>query len=248
MATICQCNPISRAWDRSSGKGTCINIGVLWYANAIYNILTDFTIVLMVPPVVFKLKLPVRQKLALSGIFGLGLIVCAASIFRLTTLYSSAYGDDITAGSLVSTIWTTVESGLGVVTMNLPMLRTPLQHFFPRLFPSRTATDRISSRDVSRPSRWSINETFASPTKLIPPPIPTRKISSPALADTLHAQETPVLINLCEGGTKLRQDSRTAIRQDIEVQGRRFDHGQRLQHSLEHIESGGWYGHSHKVW
>lgn len=145
IATLLQCSPINGAWDRWDDGVTCVNIYALWYSNAIYNILTDFIIVLMVPSVIFGLKLPTRQKLALTCIFGLGVIVCAASISRLTTLYYSAYGTDATAGSFISTIWTSIEAGLGVICANLPMLRTPLQHFFPSLFPSRSRTNPVSS-------------------------------------------------------------------------------------------------------
>lgn len=144
-ATLLQCDPISGAWERWKGKSTCVNLYALWYSNAIYNILTDVTIVLMVPPVVLSLKLPARQKSALICIFGLGVIVCVASISRLTTLYSSAYGSDATAGSFVSTIWTTIEAGLGIICANLPMLRTPLQRMFPKLFPSRPGTSQVSA-------------------------------------------------------------------------------------------------------
>ncbi|EHY59267.1 hypothetical protein ABEF92_006337 [Exophiala dermatitidis] len=150
--TVFQCSPVRRAWDRWSVEGTCLNLYTLWYSNAIYNILTDLIIVLMVPPVIFTLRLPIRQKLALTCIFGLGVIVCAASISRLTTLYSSAYGGDLTAGSLVSTIWTTIEAGLGVICANLPMLRPTFQRFFPRLFPSRSSADPNST---STPSHHS---------------------------------------------------------------------------------------------
>ncbi|KAL2405788.1 hypothetical protein ABEF95_005601 [Exophiala dermatitidis] len=150
--TVFQCSPIQRAWDRWSVDGSCLNLYTLWYSNAIYNILTDLIIVLMVPPVIFTLRLPIRQKLALTCIFGLGVIVCAASISRLTTLYSSAYGGDLTAGSLVSTIWTTIEAGIGVICANLPMLRPTVQRFFPRLFPSRSRADPSST---STPSHHS---------------------------------------------------------------------------------------------
>ncbi|EXJ94370.1 hypothetical protein A1O1_02764 [Capronia coronata CBS 617.96] len=151
-ATVFQCSPVERAWQRWSTHGSCVNLYALWYSNAIYNIMTDLIIVLMVPPVIITLKLPIRQKLALICIFGLGVIVCAASISRLTTLYSSAYGSDLTAGSLVSTIWTTIEAGLGVICANLPMLRTPLQRCFPRLFPIRSSTTRTASAAPSPPS------------------------------------------------------------------------------------------------
>lgn len=191
MATVLQCAPVSRAWDRWNGNGTCFNLGVLWYSNAVYNIVTDFVIVLMVPPIILTLHLPLRQKLALIVVFGLGVIVCAASISRMTTLYSSAYGMDVMAGSFVSTIWTTIEAGLGVICTNLPMLRTPIQHFFPTLFPTRTATNQISSRGGSRPSCWSNGEALASPTRLIPPPVPARHVSRLEQAPDICRGTTP---------------------------------------------------------
>ena len=250
MATIFQCHPISRAWDRWSGSGTCVNLGVLWYANAIYNILTDFVIVLMVPPVIFKLQLPMRQKLVLACVFGLGVIVCAASISRLTTLYSSAYGDDITAGSLVSTIWTTIESGLGIVCANLPMLRTPLQHFFPHLFPSRTGTDRISSRRGSRPSCRNKGEALASPARLIAPPIPVRSVSlfGRVPAGIIDVPELPGGLELCEGPTKLHQYNQIAQLQDLEAQQRQFGHVGGQQPRSEDTETTDWYDHRDRVW
>ncbi|KAK5199645.1 hypothetical protein LTR99_004441 [Exophiala xenobiotica] len=170
--------PINGAWDRWDDGVRCVNIYALWYSNAIYNIVTDFILVLMVPPVIFSLKLPTRQKLALTCIFGLGVIVCAASISRLTTLYSSANGTDATAGSFVSTIWTSIEAGLGVICANLPMLRTPLQHFFPRLFPSRSGTNRVSSTPSSSRSESGNGRTLVLSAKVNEP------MSSPGIHST----------------------------------------------------------------
>ncbi|EXJ84670.1 hypothetical protein A1O3_05340 [Capronia epimyces CBS 606.96] len=173
-ATIFQCSPLQRAWERWNSEGTCVNLYALWYSNAIYNILTDLIIVLMVPPVIFTLKLPIRQKLALTCIFGLGTIVCVASISRLTTLYSSAYGSDLTAGSLVSTIWTTVEAGLGVICANLPMLRTPLQRCFPRLFPIRPSNSHTPHTTQSQPSGVCSAGPPVAPRIYAPPYVATR--------------------------------------------------------------------------
>lgn len=183
-----QCSPISSAWQPWNAGRSCVNIFALWYSNAIYNILTDLIIFLMVPPVIFTLKLPMRQKLALTGVFGLGTIVCAASISRLTTLYSSAYGTDATAGSLISTIWTTIEAGLGIICANLPMLRTPIQHFFPRLFPSRSGTTRLSSRGVSLPCRSSHSTTGVGLTE-----------ASPAVPYPANARDTSMDPNMFSG-------------------------------------------------
>ncbi|EXJ55567.1 hypothetical protein A1O7_08495 [Cladophialophora yegresii CBS 114405] len=243
IATIFQCNPVSRAWYRWSGSGSCVDIGALWYTNAIYNITTDIIIVLMVPPVIFKLKLPIRQKLGLTCIFGLGIIVCTASVSRLTTLYSSAYGDDVTAGTLVSTVWTTIEAGLGVICTNLPMLRTPLQHFFPRLFPPRMGTTQISSRRGSQPSCWGNSDELASPARLICPPMPTRNTY---LSGQLPAAAIPIAVPVPRRAA-LQEENSSDDRRDVEILEGQPVHSSDQQRKLEHPGGIECYGHQHHV-
>lgn len=205
----------------------------------------------MVPPVIFTLEVPVRQKLALTGVFGLGIIVCAASISRLTTLYSSAYGTDATLGSLLSTIWTTVEAGLGIICANLPMLRTPIQHFFPRLFPSRSGTNRLSSRSVSLPCRSSHSNAELSPstaTETGPESLsrggavkPDHGLcsSSPTANNIIYPRDEaywrPCLDSLPENS-----DYELPSGDDVETADETVRH--------EQIAEEDWYKYQHKVW
>ena len=141
VATIFQCTPIPHYWDKTAyPTGICINVTDFWYINAIYNIVTDVVILASVPGVVWKLKLPPRQKLGLTAVFGLGIFVFATSILRMTTLDSSSKAPDPTEGTLVSTMWTTIEASSAVVCACLPMVRTPVQRLMPKLFPSHTAS------------------------------------------------------------------------------------------------------------
>lgn len=247
--TVFQCSPVQRAWERWNENGSCVNLYALWYSNAIYNILTDLIIVLMVPPVIFTLSLPIRQKLALTCIFGLGVVVCTASISRLPTLYSSAYGSDLTAGSLVSTIWTTIEAGLGVICANLPMLRTPLQRCLPGLFPVRSSTTQTVSTSPSQPSDVYNAEPPVAPKIFIAPyvvaqhmdlhqaPLPGAPLSQRLNNVVTERQETsraPLIINVA----------------DCDIHERLA----RSRHSLDpplDLEAGAhtdWYSGPHKVW
>jgi hypothetical protein len=249
-ATLLQCLPVDGAWDRWGDHHKCFNIYALWYGNAVYNILTDFILVLMVPPVIFRLKLPIRQKLALTCIFGLGVIVCAASISRLTTLYSSAYGTDPTAGSLVSTVWTTIEAGLGIICASLPMLRTPLQRLFPSMFPSRSASNRISSTCSSGRGGSANMRTLVLPATVDRPPTPSQASGlqdRPVATDNLPSWYVPdndrnpdVLISLPHRIAHLTTRAQRDLQQD-----RRFypcyNCGQRYQGE-------GWYEEEHRVW
>ena len=142
IATIFQCTPIRHLWDKTTyPTATCINVTAFWYANAIYNVITDIVILASVPGVVWKLKLPFRQKLGLTVVFGLGTFVCATSILRMTTLGQSSKALDPTQGTLLSTMWTTIEASTAIVCACLPMLRTPVQRLVPRLFPSQAASE-----------------------------------------------------------------------------------------------------------
>lgn len=139
VATIFQCTPIPRFWNRKL-PGTCIDVTAFWYANAIYNIITDIVILASVPPVVWKLRLPQRQKLGLTVVFGLGVFVFCMSILRMTTLDVSSKSIDATHGTLISTMWTMIEASTAIVCACLPMLRTPIQRLVPKIFPSNYAS------------------------------------------------------------------------------------------------------------
>ncbi|KAL1954898.1 hypothetical protein VTO42DRAFT_487 [Malbranchea cinnamomea] len=133
VATILECVPISKVWERSI-PGTCINLTAFWYTNAVFNISIDFLIFLLPMPVINTLSLPLRSKFALMGIFALGAFVCATSVVRMTTLKVSSTATDQIHGTMVSTIWTVVESCAAIICSCLPMLRVPLTRLFPDYF------------------------------------------------------------------------------------------------------------------
>ncbi|KMU85945.1 integral membrane protein [Coccidioides immitis H538.4] len=135
IVTIFECMPIVKVWDRST-NGTCINFTAFWYANAAWNITSDLIILILPMPVVHTLYLPYRSKFGLTAIFTLGIFrvnapltkasVCITSILRMTTLKVSSEAADQSYGTLISTMWTTIEANAGIICACLPMLRIPL--------------------------------------------------------------------------------------------------------------------------
>ena len=73
LTSILQCSPVKYAYDKS-GTGTCIDLGKFWYANAGYNIATDLIIIILPILVIRTLQLPKRTKIALCGVFALGIL------------------------------------------------------------------------------------------------------------------------------------------------------------------------------
>lgn len=70
-ATIHQCTPRERIWDREV-YGTCIDLTAFLYTYAAANMLGDFVIIALPIPAVRALNLPQRQKMGLLLVFALG--------------------------------------------------------------------------------------------------------------------------------------------------------------------------------
>ncbi|KAK0668217.1 hypothetical protein QBC41DRAFT_347410 [Cercophora samala] len=142
-SSIWQCNPIPRAWDKSI-TGTCISITANWYANAAFSITTDLIILGLPMHSIYTSHLPTSQKLALMGVFALGLFTTITSILRMTTLNFSSTSPDITF-DIDSSIWTVIEQNLAIICACLPVCRLPLSYILPSYFSTSTSPSSSSS-------------------------------------------------------------------------------------------------------
>ncbi|KAG8360559.1 hypothetical protein FVEN_g2188 [Fusarium venenatum] len=105
------CIPLEAFWDPRI-KGRCFKDQTLmWYINGIMHIVVDFAIIVMPLPIVWKLKLPLSQKLWLSGIFGLGFFTIAISILRLQWLTPEK---DFTWWNVTAASWSLAELVSGI--------------------------------------------------------------------------------------------------------------------------------------
>lgn len=71
MSAALQCIPISMLWD-TTVEGSCININTFYFANSALNIITDMIIYILPIPILWKLQLPVIQRVGLCAVLGLG--------------------------------------------------------------------------------------------------------------------------------------------------------------------------------
>lgn len=73
------CVPVAKFWDPSI-PGHCLSFKGLWFFNASMNILTDVTLLVMPMPLLSQLQLPRMQKLALMGVFAVGILYVPAHL------------------------------------------------------------------------------------------------------------------------------------------------------------------------
>jgi hypothetical protein len=70
--TIFQCTPIPFFWNRKIAGGHCIDVAGFWYGHAAWNTAADVLVLLLPIPVIRSLQMGRNQKLAVTGVFGLG--------------------------------------------------------------------------------------------------------------------------------------------------------------------------------
>ena len=68
---IWECIPRSKIWDRMV-PGRCVNINAAFFATAAVNVVSDFLMLALPVSNVWNLQMPVKRKIAISGVFLFG--------------------------------------------------------------------------------------------------------------------------------------------------------------------------------
>ena len=147
LIVVTQCRPIQGFWDKSLTTAVCsVDSYRFFYGNSTPNIITDILLILTPLPAIWALRLELRQKISLSGIFLLGIFVTAVSITRLVVLVNlDITSQDVTWVFRMPQIWTCVELNIAVVCGCLPQLRPLLL-----LITTGSATGNTTSGSAAR--------------------------------------------------------------------------------------------------
>ncbi|EEA19213.1 integral membrane protein (Pth11), putative [Talaromyces marneffei ATCC 18224] len=128
LATAGGCNPTN------TDKTPCINDLAMW--QAILNIVTDFLMLLLPVPLVWRLQAPLTQKLGLTLIFAIGSAVVITSIIRITFIMEILHKADFTWAEATVCVWSAIELNFGIMCNCLVVLKPFARTFFPLLIPS----------------------------------------------------------------------------------------------------------------
>lgn len=89
ISTGTVCRPIAAFWDHTV-KGECHPVAYMWAA-IVLHVVTDFLIFLLPMPVVFRMRLPLAQRISLMLVFGLGFMYVLNSYFHVAGMHSDLF-------------------------------------------------------------------------------------------------------------------------------------------------------------
>lgn len=135
----------------------CRDEGAIIVACAAISSVQDLLICMLPIFLVWNLQISRRQKVALCGIFGMGLITCVCGIMRTYyATYVYYYTYDITWYAYYGWVWTVLEAQLGVVCASAPAIKVFFKRYF-NIVSSRNGYSGTGSRKTplgsSRKSR-----------------------------------------------------------------------------------------------
>ncbi|KAH7346039.1 hypothetical protein BKA66DRAFT_478287 [Pyrenochaeta sp. MPI-SDFR-AT-0127] len=121
-----QCQPVRAAYTPGLAGSKCLSPDALFglfMFQGVTMFVTDVVIIAMPMPILWKLKLPVKKRIAVIFLFSLGFVATIASLVRFSTLAFVKNGTDFTYTSSQAYIWLSIELSLGLVTGSLSSLR-----------------------------------------------------------------------------------------------------------------------------
>ncbi|KAF4813119.1 hypothetical protein CGCSCA5_v008604 [Colletotrichum siamense] len=131
MVLWTQCIPIWHYWDLTVPDRNCMAEWPPLAGQTITTVITDIVVYLLPMPTLFRLRLPVLQRIVLIILFSLGTVVVVAGIMRTWwTYYVEEMTYDVTWDGFELWIWTALEANLAIICGCVPVLR--------RLLPSMT--------------------------------------------------------------------------------------------------------------
>ncbi|KAK8052451.1 hypothetical protein PG993_003836 [Apiospora rasikravindrae] len=147
MAGCLICQPISKNWDLTMTDGHCGDQVLSFTITGVINLITDVMVLVLPLPNLYKLQVPIQQRVVLVGVFSLGFLTCAVSAVRIHYLSSMDYSD-LTFSMKYSNIFSGLEPSAAITLACIPLMR-PLFRWSGGYSPTGTALDPKSSSSAS---------------------------------------------------------------------------------------------------
>ncbi|KAF1836365.1 hypothetical protein BDW02DRAFT_493764 [Decorospora gaudefroyi] len=156
FVTIFQCRPISGAWNFTISR-KCVDYIDYLYASSAVNVATDIILCILPLPHLWRLNMPLKQRLILCALLAGGASACVVGMVRIGYLHHLRVLD-LTYQSVPCLILSVGECSLGIITVSIPPLRPLARRFFPSAMRSNPSTS-------SQPRTWHVRLSSIPPSQ-----------------------------------------------------------------------------------
>ncbi|KAM0466362.1 hypothetical protein ACHAPV_001321 [Trichoderma viride] len=116
ILTFVECKPFHLYWQVVPDPGPCAEAQIQLIALGVLNIVTDFMLIILPLPTIFKLKAPPSRKAQLVVLFTLGIFIILITIIRLPINSQNA------TSQVSRTTWASTELLTAAIVVNAPTL------------------------------------------------------------------------------------------------------------------------------
>ncbi|KAL9563805.1 hypothetical protein ACKAV7_012047 [Fusarium commune] len=161
LMVIFHCMPVQAYWDKSIKNATCkINDTRFFFSTCLTHFIIDIIILALPVIEVFKLRLSLGQKFAITAMFARGGIVCLASMFvSITALQYDPKSAQMPRDVARNDMWGCVEVNIAIVSGCFPLLRPIFTKILPKISLSRARRMHPTSRTTRCIRLTAINNT-----------------------------------------------------------------------------------------
>ncbi|KAI9643653.1 hypothetical protein NHQ30_008275 [Ciborinia camelliae] len=143
---IFQCRPVDYFWLNWDGEhhGHCDNSRAIAWFSAIWDLCYDTVLVILPYRYVLKLQMPLKQKIAASIMFAVGICTIVVSIIRVKAVNTFTIGTNTTQDGIGMFLWTGLELDVGLLCACLPSIYPLFKPIFSRVLGTQGQTDSSS--------------------------------------------------------------------------------------------------------
>jgi hypothetical protein len=121
LGALLLCRPFALNWDKTL-EGTCGDNRLFYMWLGAINVVAEAVVLLLPVPFLYQLQLKRAKKIIVIGLFSIGWMTCAVTIYRQITL-PHLYFEDMTYTGVLATIFTGIEPAVALSLACIPFLR-----------------------------------------------------------------------------------------------------------------------------
>ncbi|RPB22828.1 hypothetical protein L211DRAFT_883934 [Terfezia boudieri ATCC MYA-4762] len=156
ITLVFRCSPIRAYWTDGLEGATCVDSQALILASGALNSLTDLAVAILPAPMLWRAKLPKKDRGGLVVLFAFAGIVCVVGVARWGFYYNATEEKryiDCTWGGSVAVVLGIVETCTGIIGASIPALRPFWSRYFADKPQSELIHDNGSGGDLGKGGR-----------------------------------------------------------------------------------------------